>query len=506
MPRRIFSNKAKRAWWSVHIEAWRQSGLAASAYCRLHDLPRHMFKVWQTELAEWEAQKAEERRRWKRRHGTISTDRRRKATQAFWAMHVEAWQWSGLPLRDYAATLRLSAYSLKRWRNLIDAQEVVIDWRAMLHPSARPPISINISTSTKEKERAQALTAAIEAAAGPPKRATRRRYTMEQKIALVMETERHGESVSSVGRAHGIATSVLFRWRDQLGLGKEKPAVLVPVRVMEKRSERGGEPSLLAGHGLAHATFKVSARDAGKADAEALERVPGRVLDIEQLAFEIAPEREQQAQPIACRALDMHGPEPARADDMRQRLGIVLVGLVALCRHRRARIAGLQTDHRNAQRLQLGMQPGRERSGLVADTPQGLSPWRKRFRQRLGFGGDARLVNDRPRRIDDAQRSGFHRDIKSGKMLHGCPPGMASGARRRLRFSTAIMGDNHPSRYRHGRTQQLLKRRRQHCLVYRRGRPNYASIRPPPSRSPLLSPSPLLDRGYFATRDCLLTP
>jgi transposase-like protein len=246
MPRRIFANKAKRAWWSVHVEAWRQSGLTASAYCRLQNLPRHIFKAWQAELAEWEAQKAEERQRWKRRHGRISPDKRRKATQAFWAMHVEAWQWSGLHLRDYASSLRLSPYSLKRWRNLIESEEITIDWRAMLHPSSRPLISTNISTRTKEAERAEVLTAAIEAEAGPPKRATRRRYSTEQKIALLLETERHGESVSSVGRAHGIATSVLFRWRDQFGFGKEKPAVLVPVRVIEDRSERSGGPSLLA--------------------------------------------------------------------------------------------------------------------------------------------------------------------------------------------------------------------------------------------------------------------
>ena len=37
-----------------------------------------------------------------------------------------------------------------------------------------------------------------------------------------------------------------FRWRDHFGLTKEKPAVLVPVRVVESRLERDGEPSLLA--------------------------------------------------------------------------------------------------------------------------------------------------------------------------------------------------------------------------------------------------------------------
>src|SRR3546814_835351 len=146
-------------------------------------------------------------------------------------MHVEAWQWSGLHLRDYSSALRLSPYSLKRWRNLIETEEVVIDWRALLQPSARPPISTNISTSAKETRRIRALTEAIEAEAGPPRRAVRRRWSTEEKIALLLEAERHGETISSVGRRHGISTSVLFRWRDQFGLGHEKPMTLAAVQV-----------------------------------------------------------------------------------------------------------------------------------------------------------------------------------------------------------------------------------------------------------------------------------
>lgn len=248
MPRRIFSNKAKRTWWAVHIKAWRESGLSASAYCRQQGLTRSDFKAWQSEIEEWEAQKSEERRRWKRRFTPASQDKRRQATQAFWAMHVEAWQWSGLHLRDYSSALRLSPYSLKRWRNLIEAGEIIIDWRALLHPSARPPISTNISTRTKETERVQALTAKIEAAAELPRRARRRRFSTEEKIALLLEAERHDETISSVGRRHGISTSVLFRWRDQFGLGHEKPMTLAAVQVVEGRVKPGPrEPSLLAG-------------------------------------------------------------------------------------------------------------------------------------------------------------------------------------------------------------------------------------------------------------------
>lgn len=92
------------------------------------------------------------------------------------------------------------------------------------------------------------MTAEIEAAAGPPRRARRRRFSTEEKIALLLEAERHGETISSVGRRHGISTSVLFRWRDQFGLGHEKPMTLAAVQVVEGRARPGPrEASLLAG-------------------------------------------------------------------------------------------------------------------------------------------------------------------------------------------------------------------------------------------------------------------
>lgn len=247
MARRAFDNPAKRAWWSIHVEAHRKSGLTVTKYCVTHGLVRWTFNKWRRELTDWEAQKSAAASRRRGQWKPISKDKRRQATQAFWAMHVEAWTWSGLHLRDYASTHRLSTHSLKRWRNIFDNEEIVIDWRTHLHPSALPLISTEIGPSAKEKAEATRLTAAIEADAPPPRRATRRRWTTEEKIALLLQAERHGSTISSVGQAHGISTSVLFRWRDQLGMGKEKPAVIMPVRVAEGRDRTSsGAPSLLA--------------------------------------------------------------------------------------------------------------------------------------------------------------------------------------------------------------------------------------------------------------------
>lgn len=247
MGRRLTDNPAKRAWWQVHIDAHRASGLTVAKYCLQHRLTCWTFRKWRRALTDWEAEKAEHRQRRGKYDRPISPDRRRQATQAYWAMHVEAWTWSGLTLREYSGSLRLSPFSLKRWRNIIESAEVEIDWRAMLHPSARPPISNEISNVAKRESEARRLTDVIEAAGSTLERKRRRRFTDEEKIAILLEIERHGESMSSVGRVHGLATSLLSRWSDKFGVGREKPAVLVPVRIVETTGAQPLAPSALIG-------------------------------------------------------------------------------------------------------------------------------------------------------------------------------------------------------------------------------------------------------------------
>jgi transposase len=44
-------------------------------------------------------------------------------------------------------------------------------------------------------------------------RQKRRRYSVEERIKLLDEADKPGESISTVARKHGISPSVLFRWR-----------------------------------------------------------------------------------------------------------------------------------------------------------------------------------------------------------------------------------------------------------------------------------------------------
>ena len=124
---RRFENKARQSWWLVHIEAWRQSGLSRAKYCHQHGLTTTTFGRWLSYLvgkeaarkqAEYQAELSREQRREaqeKRRKGRarfrfgVSTDTRNRAVQAFWAIHVEAMNWTGMSVREYAVVLHPSA-------------------------------------------------------------------------------------------------------------------------------------------------------------------------------------------------------------------------------------------------------------------------------------------------------------------------------------------------------------------------------------------------------------
>lgn len=181
-PRRSWA-KAHSPYWSLHVEAWQRSGMDRTNYCRQHGLSKNTFDRWMKHLiskedarkhAEYQRELRQEEklrqrqkvtRRRQRRGFAVSTDMRSRAVQAFWAMHVEAMTWSGMSVRQYAAGLYLSPHSLKKWRDRFENAEVEIDWRAHLHPSARPRISTGASSAAKDGSSENDLTAACDAEA-----------------------------------------------------------------------------------------------------------------------------------------------------------------------------------------------------------------------------------------------------------------------------------------------------------------------------------------------------
>lgn len=250
-----FQNKARREWWSIHIEAWQRSGLSQRCYCVQQRLTEKTFIRWRTVLTDAKALQTkaellreERRERRRKRHIRLSSDMRSKAVQAFWAMHIEAMTWCGMSAQSYAKAHRLSLHSLKRWRGLFEAGEVQIDWRAHLHPSALPHISTSASDSTNDVTKAsqvgEGLTNASDEGPSPEQR-RRRKFSAEEKLTVVLQTERPGATVSEVARKRGIATGVLFRWRAELGFGRDKHVKLASVTLCDGQSTAPSMPLVL---------------------------------------------------------------------------------------------------------------------------------------------------------------------------------------------------------------------------------------------------------------------
>jgi transposase-like protein len=242
--------KADNPFWSAHVVAWYRSALEAEHYCRRHDLATTSLMRWARHLLSKEElrkraehlrnlpRKAPKEQRKKRQlklrtrppryRYSVRTDTGPIALQAFWGMHVEAMNWSGMGLSEYAAALGLSPHSLRIWRDRLEQSGNEMDWRNLLHPSARAQLS-SAAYCVGRKYR---LTA--EQADG---RSNRRRFSDEQKRVIVQETEELGVSVAQVCRRHGVATSMVFRWRTEFGLTARKAPQLATVALADSTAK-----------------------------------------------------------------------------------------------------------------------------------------------------------------------------------------------------------------------------------------------------------------------------
>jgi hypothetical protein len=126
--RRSWEN-AHSPYWSLHVEAWRRSRLSRMEYCARHGLKTKTFARWMKHLigveearkhtAELRELRRKERLQKREKGGGETpprprfgarTDMRSRAVQAYWAMHVEVLNWSGMSVRDYANALLLSPW------------------------------------------------------------------------------------------------------------------------------------------------------------------------------------------------------------------------------------------------------------------------------------------------------------------------------------------------------------------------------------------------------------
>ena len=73
--------------------------------------------------------------------------------------------------------------------------------------------------------------------------ARRRKWTAEEKAALLAEVEAEGGRVSVVARRHGISDSLLYNWRSAwkaaISMRSPEPVEFVPIGVIAQASDDG---------------------------------------------------------------------------------------------------------------------------------------------------------------------------------------------------------------------------------------------------------------------------
>jgi hypothetical protein len=107
------------------------------------------------------------------------TDTGSIALRAFWGMHVEAMNFSGMGMRCMPQ-LGLSPHALRIWRDRLEESADEMDWRSELHPSARAQLS-NADNCARRKYclTSEAPGRAVEPA--PPRRPTKPEMVQESE-------------------------------------------------------------------------------------------------------------------------------------------------------------------------------------------------------------------------------------------------------------------------------------------------------------------------------------
>ena len=101
---------------------------------------------------------------------------------------------------EYVAALGLSQHPLRIWRDRLEESGDEMDWRSLLHPSARAQLSSAANCSRRKY------------------RLTAEEVDGRSKPAPLQRQAGDGAVNRKAGRCHGVATSLLFRWRVAFGL------------------------------------------------------------------------------------------------------------------------------------------------------------------------------------------------------------------------------------------------------------------------------------------------
>jgi transposase-like protein len=170
----------------------------------------------------------------------------REQLWAFWREHLDCWRRSNLNQREYCEANGLSLKRFGNWRAKFKDEGIVPERKLLWRRGSKADLGASPRTSPMTNPRTVA--SAPPPVEGPAARTApngaRRHFSEEAKRQIVEEACRPGASVSSVARQYGVATSVLFRWRQALGLGASQEAsAFAAVRITDGAEASADPPS-----------------------------------------------------------------------------------------------------------------------------------------------------------------------------------------------------------------------------------------------------------------------
>ncbi|HUE68077.1 MAG TPA: transposase [Candidatus Acidoferrum sp.] len=163
----------------------------------------------------------------------------RGPTRAFWRSHFEVWELSGLTQREYCERHGLNLKNFGNWRGQLKREDAVgpkARWGRYprLRPSSGPSSRPGSERPRIERPKPERLKIEKPAPTVVTEPGRRRRFSEDAKRRIAEETCQPGVSVSRVARQYGITTSLLFRWRQALGVAPSPGgATFLPVQIAD---------------------------------------------------------------------------------------------------------------------------------------------------------------------------------------------------------------------------------------------------------------------------------
>lgn len=132
--------------------------------------------------------------------------------EAFWRAHHEAWQQSALNQRQYCEAHGIPLKAFGNWRARFKA-EPQLAVRKLLY--RRHGLSHTLGHSVSHRLSHMTYGRA-EPIVPPAREGHRRKLSEADKRRIVEDAVQPGATLSEVARGYGIATRVLFRWKQEL--------------------------------------------------------------------------------------------------------------------------------------------------------------------------------------------------------------------------------------------------------------------------------------------------